>query len=379
MAVSKDRETGTWEIFIRYKDWQGCTKRKHVRGFKTKREAQEYEREFLLTKSKDINMGFSQFVEIYLQDMRPRLKENTYISKQYIINSKILPYFKNKTLAEITSTDIIQWQNDLLSRRDENGRPYSQTYLRTVQNQMSAIFNHACRFYDLPKNPCKQAGLMGKSKGKEMLFWTKDEYLKFSEAMKEKPLSFYAFEILYWCGIREGELLALTRGDFDLAKRQLTIDKSLQRLNGEDVVTSPKTEKSNRVIDLPDFLCREMEDYFGMLYKCDDDTRLFPVSKSYLHNEMTRGAKEAGVKRIRIHDLRHSHVAYLINMGFSPVEIADRLGHESISVTYQYSHLYPSKQRSMADQINEDRKGDTNNVKDIYEKHPDEGREKEEG
>lgn len=186
-----------------------------------------------------------------------------------------------------------------------------------------------------------------------MSFWTREEYQIFKEAMKEKPVSYYAFEILYWCGIRCGELLALTKGDFDLEKKTLTINKSLQHLKGEIYVTDPKTQKSNRVIDLPDFLCDEIEDYFSMFYKCDD-TRLFNISKSYLHHEMDRGVRETGVKRIRIHDLRHSHVAHLIELGFSPVEIADRLGHESMSVTMTYSHLYPSKQRKMADKLNQD-------------------------
>ena len=164
---------------------------------------------------------------------------------------------------------------------------------------------------------------MGKAKGKEMLFWTKEEYLQFSEVMKDKPVSYYAFEVLYWTGIREGELLALERGDFNIPDRKLTINKSYQHLQGKDYITSPKTEKSNRVIELPEFLCREMEDYFGMLYKCDEHTRLFTFSKSYLHHEMDRGAKAAGVKRIRIHDLRHSHVS--LSKGYFWDSLADCL------------------------------------------------------
>lgn len=221
---------------------------------------------------------------------------------------------------------------------------------------MSAIFNHATRYYDLKDNPCQKVGNMGKKKAKEMLFWTRDEFFQFIETMKSKPMSYYAFELLFWTGIREGELLALTREDVDLEKKILHIRKSYQRLEKKDVITEPKTEKSNRDINLPDFLCEELEDYFGMLYKCNGDIRLFEVSKQYLHHEMSRGCKESGVKRIRIHDLRHSHVAYLIELGFSPVEIAERLGHESISVTYTYSHLYPSKQKSLADKLNADRK-----------------------
>lgn len=274
-------------------------------------------------------------------------------NKENIINTHIRSYFINKSLSEITSTDILQWQNELLSQRDDNGKGYSQIYLRTIQNQLNAIFNHAVKYYELPKNPCIANKKMGKAKGKEMQFWTKEEYLKFSKAIIDKPMSYYAFQILYWTGIRCGELLALTRGDFDLDGRKLKINKTYQVVKGKELITSPKTEKSNRVIELPEFLCREMQDYFELLYKIDNNSRIFQVTKSYLHHEMDRGSKAAGVKRIRIHDLRHSSCALLINLGYSPVQIADRLGHESITITERYSHLYPSVQRDMANRLDE--------------------------
>ena len=224
----------------------------------------------------------------------------------------------------------------MLAYRDEKKKPYSQTYLKTLHNQLSAIFNHAVRYYELRSNPAAKAGNMGSEEHKEMLFWTKEEYKKFSFEIMDKPVSFYAFEMLYWCGIREGELLALTAADFDFEKETVRINKSYQRLHGEDVITTPKTKKSNRIIKMPKFLCEEMQD------------RIFTVTKSYLHHEMDRGAKAAGVKRIRIHDLRHSHISLLIDMGFSAVAIADRVGHESIEITYRYAHLFPSKQKEMA-------------------------------
>ena len=173
----------------------------------------------------------------------------------------------------------------------------------------------------------------------------------------DKPLSYYAFEMLYWCGIREGELLALTPADFDFEAGTVKISKSYQRLHGEDVITTPKTKKSNRTIKMPNFLCDEMRDYLGMLYGVKKKDRIFTVTKSYLHHEMDRGAKEAGVKRIRIHDLRHSHISLLIDMGFSAVAIADRVGHESIEITYRYAHLFPSKQTEMADKLDFERTG----------------------
>ena len=222
---------------------------------------------------------------------------------------------------------------------------------------MSAVFNHAVRHYKLKTNPAAQVGNMGKAKGREMLFWTKAEYLKFADAMMDKPLSYYAFEMLYWCGIREGELLALTPGDFDFEKQTVSISKSYQRIKGQDVVTDPKTAKSNRVIQMPAFLCEEMEDYIKSLYAAKPTDRIFPVTKSYLHREMDRGAKEAGVKRIRIHDLRHSHISLLIDMGFTALAIADRVGHESIDITYRYAHLFPTRQTEMADRLDMERKG----------------------
>ena len=102
---------------------------------------------------------------------------------------------------------------------------------------------------------------------------------------------------------------------------------------------------------MPDFLCEEMQEYLHSLYKVQKNERIFPVTKSYLLHEMDRGSREAGVKRIRIHDIRHSHVSLLIDMGFSAVAIANRVGHESIDITFRYAHLFPSRQHEMAEQL----------------------------
>ena len=218
------------------------------------------------------------------------------------------------------------------------------------------------KFYGLKDNPVAKVGNMGKAKAREMLFWTQEEYKKFSEEMMDKPVSFYAFEMLYWCGIREGELLALTPADFDFDRETVTISKSYQRIGGRDIITDPKTPKSNRTIKMPEFLCEEMQDYMKQLYRIGKNDRLFEVTKSYLHHEMDRGANAAGVKRIRIHDLRHSHISLLIEMGYSAVAIADRVGHESINITYNYAHLFPSTQSDMADKLNQFRKDGASDV-----------------
>ena len=356
MPAYKDTKRGTWYASFYFENWKGVKQKKLKRGFSTKKEALAWERRFLLQKMADLTMTFEDFVEIYITDKKKRIRENTWTTKEHIIRTKILPYFKDKQLDEIKARDVIAWQNELMNYRDKDGKAYSPTYLKTLHAQLSAILNHAVRFYGLKANAAAAAGSMGSEKHKEMLFWTKEEYLKFADAMRGRPQSYYAFEVLYWCGIRVGELMALTPADFDLDKGLLSITKSYQRLKGKDVITAPKTSKSIRVIQMPQFLTEEIRDYLKSLYKVQPDQRIFDMTKTYIRHELERGAKRAGVKRIRVHDLRHSHVSLLIEMGFSALAIADRVGHESVDITYRYAHLFPSTQQEMALKLDRERK-----------------------
>lgn len=349
MKAEKDPKTGKWLIQFRYTDWKGERRKSTKRGFGTKREAEEWLRNFLTQQAQDIDMLFEDFVPIYLEDMGHRLREHTMYQKRHMIIEKILPVFGKKKLSAITPVDVRNWQNDLMKRG------FAPTYLRSINNQLVAIFNYAVKYYDLPKNPCHKAGSMGRKHTDEMLFWTKPEYLRFAESIMDKPMGYYAFEVLYWCGIREGELLALTPADIDLDKATLSISKSYQRIGQRDIITPPKTPKSVRIIKLPPFLRDELSDYMKSIYGLKDDDRLFPVTKYFLSHEMTRGCKASGVKKIRIHDLRHSHVSLLIEMHFPPTAIADRLGHETIDITLHYAHMFPSRQDEMAEKLDIER------------------------
>ena len=346
MKAEKDKKTGKWLIQYRYTDWQGKRRKSTKRGFATKREAEEWLRNFLITQKADFDMKFEDFWKMYCADMETRLREHTMRTKKYIVELKILPYFGNKRVNDITAADIRQWQNELIKMG------YSPTYLKTINNQLSAIFNYAVRYYDLKSNPCAKAGSMGKSKAEEMDFWTGEEFRKFIDSVMNKRLSYMAFMILYWTGMRLGELLALNPKDVDLEKRTISITKSYQRLGKKDVITPPKTSKSKRVITIPEFLAADIKDYMDSLYDLQEDDRLFPITKYYLEHEMQRGIKESGVKRIRVHDLRHSHASMLIELGFSPLEIANRLGHEKVETTLNtYAHLYPNKQTKLAERL----------------------------
>lgn len=346
MKAQRDKATGKWKIQYSYKDWQGNRKKSTKRGFKTKREAEQWVREFLSSKQADMNMKFEDFVKIYYSDMETRLRENTMSTKKYIVDLKVLPFFGQKKINEIKPSDIRKWQNILIKEG------YSETYLKTIHNQINAIFNFAVRYYDLKENPCLKAGSMGKNKADEMQFWIKDEFSEFIDTVMDKRISYMAFQTLYWTGIRIGELMALTKYDINFEKRVLSISKSYQRIKGKDVITPPKTPKSKREIALPKFLLEDLKDYIGSLYGIKGDDRIFPITKDYLTNEMKRGIKNSGVKKIRLHDLRHSHTALLIELGFTPIAIAERLGHERVETTLNtYGHLYPNKQYHMADKL----------------------------
>lgn len=356
MKPTKNKKTGKWDIQYHYFDFEGNYKKTTKRGFQTKKEAEEWYLNFKYSKEDNLNMSFEKFVGIYYEIMSSQIREYTWLSKKMIMDTKIMPYFKDMKVNEIEPKDILKWQNWVKSQRNKQGKPYAPTYLRSINSQLSAIMNFACNYYNLESNPCKKVKSMGKKKRSgEIKFWTVEQYKTFSEAMMEKPISFYAFEMLFWCGIRLGELLALTPADFDFERKTVSICKSYQRLNGRDVITLPKTESSIRKVLMPDKLCYEMQDCINSIYGITDDMRIFTVTKSYLTREMERGCKATGVPKIRLHDLRHSAVSLLIDKGYSAVAIAERVGHSSPVETLEvYSHLFPTVQTEMALRLNEE-------------------------
>ncbi len=348
MPTYKDKKTGLWYCKFVFTDWTGKRVQKKKKGFKLQKEAKAYEAEFLSKSSASCDMLFSSLLELYLEDCKARLKPTTYTNKQFLIRAHVLPYFGNIPINKISATTIRQWQTTLIS----NPAGYSETYLKTIHNQVSAIFNFACKYYKLPENPARICGSMGRKNADCMLFWTMDEFKRFIEAVSDKIISTTIFNLLFCSGMRSGEMFALTLNDFDFNENTVSINKNYARLNNEDLILEPKTPKSKRKVALPPFLCDLVKSYAEQLVDYKPNERLFTVTKNYLKHEMDRGCKKSGVKVIRIHDLRHSHASLLIEMGFSPLLISERLGHEDIKTTLQtYSHLYPNKQGEVAERL----------------------------
>ena len=324
------------------------------KSFKTKKEAEEWYAHFVLQHSSDPTMTLADFWEIYKADMEKRLRKTTMKQKEYVMNDKVLPYFGKTPINEITAPMIRKWQGEMM----EKG--FKPTYLKTIHNQLSAILNYAVNFYDLRSNPCRKAGSMGKSKADERPYWTLEEFQKFSDAIMDKQDSWIAFQILFWTGMRIGELLALQVKDIDFAQGTITVDESLTRLDGEDLITAPKTESSVRVITIHKELQEELKEYIAILYHVRPGTRLFAGrTKSFFEHEMERGIKLSGVKKITVHCTRHSHASMLVQMGFSPVEIAKRLGHGKVTTTIEtYCHQSMDAQEKIAERLGKVERGE---------------------
>lgn len=223
MSVSKDSKCGTWYVRCWYRDWQNERHKKTKRGFKSKKDAEIWERDFFARSNGAPTMTFGELCDFYAEGMKPRLKRNAWLTKEHMIGAKILPHFKNKAVNEIKPTDIIKWENKMLESRTFTGHEYTPTYLRAVSNQLSAILNHAAKFYGLDYNPMTKVERIGAKSAGEIQYWTKDEHLAFSKTVMDKPESFLAFEPLYWTGMRIGELPALTSADFDLRNQTVKI------------------------------------------------------------------------------------------------------------------------------------------------------------
>ena len=240
---------------FRYIDWTGKKTQKLKRGFKTKKEALNYEKEFIRKTAADMKMEMNSFISVYFEDKKNELKENSIRNKKHMMNKHIVPYFGTRKMNEITPAEIIQWQNTI----QEKG--YSKTYERMIQNQLNALFNHAQKIYNLKENPCKKVKKMGKSDANKLEFWTKAEYDRFIAGIEPGSEDYLIFEILFWTGIREGELLALSLSDFDMSGNLLHINKTYNRIRKRDVIDTPKQRIQSVPLIFPIFLkkrCRTM-------------------------------------------------------------------------------------------------------------------------
>ncbi len=351
--ISPSTGRASWFASFYYTDWTGKRKQKKKEGFASRKAALEYERGFLERQAAAPDMTFSALCDLYFADYKATRRATSYETAHYVITRYALPFFADMPINTITPATIRQWQAETRQKESNRKGNLSPVTLGNIHVYLSSVFNFAVKYYGLTKNPARIAGNMGTKKPREMQFWTLSQFKAFHKAAFPRDLNFIAITLLFYTGIRRGELLALTPADFDFNAGLLSISKNYQRINGKDVIQPPKTEKGKRRIALPPFIVSMMKDCLRRLNTPRDNQRIFePVTRFTLKNALDRGAKAAGLPIIRVHDLRHSHASLLIEQGFSPLVIKERLGHESIETTLNtYSHLYPTKQSEIAEKL----------------------------
>ena len=324
-------DAGRWYCAFYYKDWTGKRKKKKKEGFPTKREALVWERRYIEEQAGAPTMSFEALYGLYKKDCTCHLKKSTMISKFAMIDKHILPRFQRLCITEITPATVRAWQTEVL------GKGYSQSYCYSLHRQLSAILNFACRYYGLPTNPAARAGSIGRNEVHQA-FWTLDDFHRFAMTLTD-PAQIMLFYLLFWTGCRIGEVLALTWDDVDADA--IHISKTMSRLRGAPYIRAPKTRESVRTVPLPAFISSMLTDYKQLTVYTGPE--LFQITSSAAARLLARHAKQAGLERIRIHDLRHSHASMLIQAGVPAIAIAERLGHKNAQTTLRvYAHLYES-------------------------------------
>ena len=347
-----------------YVDMDGVPHRYHKRGFSSAEEAKEWERTFLLKATNEINnnITFKELYFIYKDVKLSKIKSTSMYKVDQMVNLHMLPYWGELKLNKITADKIENWQTELLNiSYSKNGKniKYANSHLEIIQTRFKTIIKFGITkgfINDMRLSMFDIAKRKDEIK-KEMLFWQPYEFMEFIKEIDQ--LRFYTFfNTLYWCGLRSGEALALTWKDIDLDKRIIKIRKSYSK-HGK-IISTPKTDNSIRDVIIPE-MCfkallqhheahKKIIGYCDSRYVFDFDKPLDDNSIRYVKN---RACQKAGIKQIRIHDFRHSHVSLLINQGFSPFDIAKRLVHTVEMVNNVYGHWFTDAQQSMVDRLDE--------------------------
>ena len=339
MSCTRDNKSGKWIARFYYSDYKGNRKQAFKRGFNTKKEAQEYEREFINKQQFSNQMTFRSLYELYIEDMKHRLKERTIMKKENIFKNKILPFFENLELENITPILIRKWQNEELKN-------LATSSVKIVNSELSTIMNYAYKFYNLKENPCKKAGTVGDSKPrKEFNILTLEQFYLFLDQI---DLEYYKvlFKMLFFTGMKIGELTALTLGDIDFKNNTISINKTY--FEHTKKITTVKTKSSERVIDINESLKNDIETFTKKLYHLKKSSRIFEVSTTSMRYQLFKGLKKAKLEKMRLHDFRHSHATMLIYNGINIVNVSKRLGHSDVTMTLKRcSHLYEDEDKNI--------------------------------
>ena len=348
MPVYKDEARKTYYVQFVTRDEKGNRYTFKKRGFKTKKEAMAFEREHFSMISPSSQLTIKEMYDTYMADMTQKNKTTTLVYKKYIFESFILPYLGNQSIQKITPALLFAWQKEVL--KDKNASLTQRAYM-----ELASLIHYFRRYKNLKQNPFEYAKCIAKPESTIFNYWTLQDYHKFVKWAEKRPYDPYEYmalvgiKILFFTGLRWGELMALTPADIDFDKKVITVSKSINRLNE---LTTPKTQYAYRTVSIPNFLVKEIQDYLKKLFYTPQ-TLVFYQFRGFARHLLLESSKEISIPYLRIHDLRHSHASLLINLHYSPAVIKHRLGHKSIQTTMDiYASFYRSEEQKLVKVLN---------------------------
>lgn len=344
---SYKNDQGKWYCSFYYTDFHGNRKKKKKEGFSRKKDADEWERKFIQDSKTTSEISFEEFTERYLNDCKSRLKRSTYAVKENVIKRAITPYFSRFAVNEITPLMIRNWQNEILDKG------YKPSYQRELNKHLAGMLSFAEKYYGLTPNPMKNLDKIGAYSKKNLSFWTLDEYRRFQDSYTGYEDYRMAITLLFYTGMRKGELLRLTPRDVDFENNTISVSKTYSTVKGEEYIRPPKTESSIRKIEIFPRLSDALK-FFVERTMCEDNQRIFEMGENTINHFLDRYCAKADVPHISVHDLRHSHRALLlspmINANF--MYVMERLGHDNIQTTINtYGHLYEDTKKDAVQKL----------------------------
>lgn len=348
-----------------YIDQYGNAKRKQHGFFKTKKECEQAERNFLNeVQYRDVpnyDISFMEAFKEWWNYKKQLLKDTTAYMKIQNMEKHLIPYFKDYKLHSIKATTLLEWKEVYL--RNQN---ISVGYQNQFITHMKEFLEYSVQNFDfdpkvvgkLQKNKIEVGT---KAKDSEWNFWTYEEFKQFIEVVDDEYYKLI-FTFLYFTGVRIGELCGLTWVDVDLNKKTLRINKSFSNKveKGKSHIFDPKTKNSFRVIDLDDNLVSMLKKYYEQekkIYRFNTSMYLFGNTKHLAQTTLRRKLEiyknKTDLKKITIHGFRHSHASLLFHLGLDSLDIAERLGDTKQMVETTYYHMYPEKKSNTVSALNQ--------------------------
>jgi integrase len=373
MSVHRRGKVWAYVVELGADPTTGRRKQHRVSGFKTRREAAEAKRAVLgRVRTGTVVTGRVPTLARYIEDewlpgRRHAVRPSTWASYRDVLEGRVLPRIGGLRLDQVTPRHIARLYDELLESGGRDERRSAGLSPRTVSYTgmvLKRVLADAVRQGLVVRNPAEHVE-RPKVTDKEMRWWSVDEARRFLRHVADDRLS-ALWKLYLTTGMRRGEALGLRWDDVDLGAGRLAVRRTLVAVEGKAAWSEPKTAASRRVVSLDpetvaglrDHRRRQLEERMAVGGGYRDQGLVFatvagePLHPDYVSNVFDRLVKASGVRRIRLHDLRHTAATVLLERGVPLKVVTERLGHSSTRITADlYQHASESMQSEAAAEL----------------------------